>query len=145
MDYSFRLAARVLLYTPSHTQDSTYQGLCYTSHEALFYIHHSTDRISQTTAFITPVAEYWNEKWLSGSTMKDQSDDPSHHELMLYHGATSHFQKPRKPLIKVQTEVTTQVNSKALTHPSTKSRSAIGCQKKVNAWNGYIIKNWKIL
>ena len=33
--YSFRLAARVLLYTPSHKQDSTYHGLCYTSHGAL--------------------------------------------------------------------------------------------------------------
>ena len=31
MDYSFRLTARVLLYAPSHRQDSTYHGLCYTS------------------------------------------------------------------------------------------------------------------
>ena len=31
MGYSFRLAARVLLYAPSHRQDSTYHGLCYTS------------------------------------------------------------------------------------------------------------------
>ena len=30
--YSFRLAARVLLYAPSHRQDSTYHVLCYTSH-----------------------------------------------------------------------------------------------------------------
>ena len=30
MGYSFRLAARVLLYAPSHRQDSTYHGLCYT-------------------------------------------------------------------------------------------------------------------
>ena len=29
--YSFRLAARVLLYAPSHRQDNTYHGLCYTS------------------------------------------------------------------------------------------------------------------
>ena len=29
--YSFRLAARVLLYVPSHRQDNTYHGLCYTS------------------------------------------------------------------------------------------------------------------
>ena len=33
--YSFRLAARVLLYALSHRQDSTYHGLCYTSHGAL--------------------------------------------------------------------------------------------------------------
>ena len=33
--YSFRLAARVLLYAPSHRQDNTYYGLCYTSRGAL--------------------------------------------------------------------------------------------------------------
>ena len=31
MSYSFLLAARVLLYAPSHRQDSTYHSLCYTS------------------------------------------------------------------------------------------------------------------
>ena len=31
MGYSFRLAARVLLYAPSHRQDNTYHDLCYTS------------------------------------------------------------------------------------------------------------------
>ena len=30
MDYSFRLAARVISYRPSHRQDSTYHGPCYT-------------------------------------------------------------------------------------------------------------------
>ena len=35
MGYSFRLAARVLLYAPSHRQDSTYRSLCYTSRGAL--------------------------------------------------------------------------------------------------------------
>ena len=33
--YSYRLAARVLLYAPSHRQDNTYYGLCYTSSGAL--------------------------------------------------------------------------------------------------------------
>ena len=33
--YSFRLTTRVLLYAPSHRQDSTYHGLCYTSRGAL--------------------------------------------------------------------------------------------------------------
>ena len=32
--YSYRLTARVLLYAPSHRQDNTYHGLCYTSHGA---------------------------------------------------------------------------------------------------------------
>ena len=34
MGYSFRLAARVLLYASSHRQDNTYHGLCYTSRGA---------------------------------------------------------------------------------------------------------------
>ena len=29
--YSYRLTARVLLYAPSHRQDNTYHGVCYTS------------------------------------------------------------------------------------------------------------------
>ena len=33
--YSYRLTARVLLYAPSHSQDNTYHGLCYTSRGAL--------------------------------------------------------------------------------------------------------------
>ena len=33
--YSYRLTARVLFYAPSHRQDSTYHGLCYTSRGAL--------------------------------------------------------------------------------------------------------------
>ena len=33
--YSFQLAAKILLYAPSHRQDSTYHGLCYTSRGAL--------------------------------------------------------------------------------------------------------------
>ena len=33
--YSYRLTARVLLYAPSHSQDKTYHGLCYTSRGAL--------------------------------------------------------------------------------------------------------------
>ena len=33
--YSYRLRARVLLYAPSHRQDNTYHGLCYTSRGAL--------------------------------------------------------------------------------------------------------------
>ena len=33
--YSFQLTARVLLYAPSHRQDNTYHGLCYTRRGAL--------------------------------------------------------------------------------------------------------------
>ena len=56
--YSYRLTARVLLYAPSHRQDNTYHSLCYTSRGAL--------------------------AGTRNSSMKDRSDDPSHHERMLY-------------------------------------------------------------
>ena len=59
--YSFRLTARVILYAPSHRQDSTYDGLCYTSRGAL--------------------AGTRNSSWVH--RMKDRSDDPSHHEQTL--------------------------------------------------------------
>ena len=40
--YSFQLTARVLLYAPSHRQDSTYHRLCYTSHGALAGMRNSS-------------------------------------------------------------------------------------------------------
>ena len=51
--YFYRLTARVLLYAPSHRQDNTYHGLCYTSRGAL--------------------------AGTRNGSMKDRSDDPSHH------------------------------------------------------------------
>ena len=63
-EYFFQLAARDLLYAPSH--------------------------IPHTTFFATPVLEHWlGKKELSGSTIKDRSDDPSHHESTLNNTATS--------------------------------------------------------
>ena len=48
-------------------------------------MHHPTDKIAHTTAFVTPVVEDWLEreiaKWVH--PMKDRSDDPSHHERTL--------------------------------------------------------------
>ena len=42
MGYSFRLAARVLLYASSHRQDNTYHSLCYTSCGALAGMRNSS-------------------------------------------------------------------------------------------------------
>ena len=42
--YSYRLAARVLLYAPCHRQDNTYHGLCYTSRGALAGTRNSSMR-----------------------------------------------------------------------------------------------------
>ena len=52
---------------------------------ATFYMHHPTDRIAHTTAFVTPVVEHWLEREIAQwvHPMKDQSDDPSHHERTL--------------------------------------------------------------
>ena len=82
MGYSFRLAARVLLYTPSHRQDNTYHGLCYTTSGALAGTRNSSMgppwRIDPTTHRTMSERSYHGATSLS--TMKDRSDDPSHHE-----------------------------------------------------------------
>ena len=47
-------------------------------------MHHPTDRIAHTTAFVTTVVEHWLEleiaQWVHH--MKDRSNDSSHHERM---------------------------------------------------------------
>ena len=45
-------------------------------------MHHPTDRITHTTAFVTPVVEHWLEREIAQwvHPMKDRSDDPSHHD-----------------------------------------------------------------
>ena len=55
------------------------------SSKGFFYMHHPTDRIAHTTAFVTPVVEHWLEREIAQwvHPMKDQSDDPSHHERTL--------------------------------------------------------------
>ena len=48
-------------------------------------MHHPTNRIAHTTAFVTPVVEHWLEReiaqWVHPT--KDRSDDPSQHERTL--------------------------------------------------------------
>ena len=48
-------------------------------------MHHPTDRITQTMAFVTPVVEHWLEREIAHwvHSMKDRSDDPSQHERTL--------------------------------------------------------------
>ena len=43
-------------------------------------MHHPIDRITHTTAFVTPVVEHWLEREIAQwvHPMKDRSDDPSH-------------------------------------------------------------------
>ena len=101
MSYSFRLAARVLLYASSHRQDNTYNGVCYTSCGALagtrnssischhgqyrmFYMHHPTHRIVPTTACYTrcrALAETRN----SSMGLPRGVDETSHTQNSTYH------------------------------------------------------------
>ena len=61
------------------------------SSKGSFYMHHPTDRITHTTAFVTPVMEHWLEREIAQwvHPMNDRSDDPSHHERTLYLWAMS--------------------------------------------------------
>ena len=60
-----------------------------------FYMHHPTDRIAHTTAFVTPVMEHWLEREIAQwvHPMKDRSDEPSHHERTLLPGSYISFLK----------------------------------------------------
>ena len=73
MGYYFWLTARVLLYSPSHRQDSTYHDLCYTSCGAL-----AGTRNSSTPWRIDPTTH---------RTMSERS----------YYGATSCSSEQNKP------------------------------------------------
>ena len=58
--YSFRLTARVLLYAPSHRQDSTYHGLCYTSCGALAGTRNSSMGPPHEGSIRQPIAPWVN-------------------------------------------------------------------------------------
>ena len=75
--YSFRLTARVLLYAPSHRQDSTYHGLCYTSRGALAGTRNSSMGPYHEGSIWRPIAPWANaltmelhlapNKWMESS------------------------------------------------------------------------------
>ena len=60
MGYSFRLAARVLLYASSHRQDNTYHGLYYTSRGALALTRHSSMGPPHEGSIRRPIAPFAN-------------------------------------------------------------------------------------
>ena len=64
-------------------------------------MHHPTDRIAHTTAFVTPVVEHWLEREIAQwvHPMKDRSDDPPHHERTLYLWATSRSQAKENQIL----------------------------------------------
>ena len=66
--YSLWLTTKVILYAPSHRQDSTYHGLCYTSRGALAGTRNSS------------MGPPWRIDLMTHRSMSERS----------YHGATSH-------------------------------------------------------
>ena len=58
--YSFRLTARVLLYVPSHRQNSTYHGICYTSRGALAGTRNSSMGPPHEGSIRRPIAPWAN-------------------------------------------------------------------------------------
>ena len=65
MGYSYRLTARVLLYEPSHRQDNTYHGLCYTSRGALAGTRNSSMGPPHEGSIRRPIAPWANALPLS--------------------------------------------------------------------------------
>ena len=63
--YSFRLTARVILYAPSHRQDNTYPGLCYTSCGALAGTRNSSMGPPHEGSIRRPIAPWANALPLS--------------------------------------------------------------------------------
>ena len=61
----YRLTARVLLYAPSHKQDNTYHGLCYTSRGALAGTRNSTMGPPHEGSIRRPIAPWANALPLS--------------------------------------------------------------------------------
>ena len=66
--YSYRLTARVLLYAPSHRQESTYHGLCYTSCGALAGTRNSSMGPPHEGSIQRPIAPWANALWTSIDT-----------------------------------------------------------------------------
>ena len=69
--YSYRLTARVLLYAPSHRQDNTYHGLCYTSRGALAGTRNNSMGPPHEGSIRRPIAPWANALPLSYVPLSD--------------------------------------------------------------------------
>ena len=71
--HSYRLTARVLLYAPSHRQDNTYHGLCYTSRGALAGTRNSSMGPPHEGSIRRPIAPWANALPLSYVPLLEKS------------------------------------------------------------------------
>ena len=83
IDYSFRLAARVLLYAPSHRQDSTYYSLCYTIRGALAGTRNSSMGPPHEGSIRQPIASWANTLTMELHLAPWYWSCPSHHVLIV--------------------------------------------------------------
>ena len=77
--YSYRLTARVLLYAPSHRQDNTHHGLCYTSRGALAGTKNSSMCSPHEWSIRRPIAPWANALPLSYVPLLCQTKSDHHH------------------------------------------------------------------
>ena len=75
--FSYRLTARVLLYAPSHRQDNTYHGLCYTSRGALAGTRNSSMGPPHEGSIQRPIAPWANALPLSYVQLPLNDDNDS--------------------------------------------------------------------
>ena len=82
--YSYRLTARVLLYAPSHRQDNTYHGLCYTSRGALAGTRNSSMGPPHEGSIRRPIAPKANALPLSYIPLPGDHHHHHHHNYYYY-------------------------------------------------------------
>ena len=101
--YSYRLTARVLLYAPSHRQDSTYHGLCYTSRGALAGTRRKIQKLELYEHILwwchytksNPIDDHNN---ISSKTLQKQNFKPLGHYTCMQCG-TSHLQTVQENIL----------------------------------------------
>ena len=124
IDYSYRLTARVLLYAPSHRQDSTYHGLFYTSRGALAGTRNSSMGPPHEGSTRRPIAPWPNalplsyvplqlplrsKSWNSPKTRSESSDD-DHRTLKAPRFDRTHIYNLRSVFVNNPSHMTTGIS-----------------------------------
>ena len=81
--YSYRLATRDLLYAPSHRQDNTYHGLCYTSRGAVAGTRNSSMGPPHEGSIRRPIAPRANALPLSYVPQRERERNAARFHVLL--------------------------------------------------------------
>ena len=90
--YSFRLTARVLLYAPSHRQDSTYHDLCYNSRGAMVGTRNSYMGQHHEGSIRRPIAPWANALTTELHLAPKQEEDDLYVHVGKYTGSAKTIQ-----------------------------------------------------